>query len=223
MNAALRLIRSAYPANVKERSCSERALLFMFSLDLPDGDRVAFDLRAEAHLGGRLTVRERQAKRLPAFCPERHINTDGTFCLGYGDEVLESGPRTLGEAKRWWETVGWFLRLQYLAEATGRWKARAWPHGEAAKYQQEIDSLLERLPRAVLGARKSAAASRNSLIRPQCPCLSGKSFDACHQGDLLHLISLEQRRDAAEQDYSASLDGHSCCGTMRHCELASRR
>jgi len=223
MNAALGLIRSAYPANVEERSCLERALLFTFGLNLPDGDTITFDLRVEAHVGGGITVRERQAKRLPAFCPERHINSDGTFCLGYGDEVLASGPRTLMEAQRWWETMGWFLRLQYLAEVTGQWKARAWPHGEAAKYQQEIESLMERLPRAVLGARESAAASRNPLIRPQCPCLSGKSFDACHREDLLNLTTLERRRDAAERAYSASLDGRSCCGTMRHCVLASRR
>ncbi|HRP72719.1 MAG TPA: hypothetical protein PK743_08815 [Luteimonas sp.] len=66
------------------------------TITLPSGQKHNFELAASA-IASRVFVRESQpGHMLPAFCPDRHINGDGTFCLGWGpqnpnnitDEVL---------------------------------------------------------------------------------------------------------------------------------------
>lgn len=89
-------------------------------------------------------VRVRQAPgeaRLPPFCPGRHINPDGSFCLGWRDEN-PSQVRTPEEAGEWWASVLVFLGYQQYAEYM-----RAWPpgceraHGMAAEYEARAESL----------------------------------------------------------------------------------
>lgn len=71
--------------------------------------------------GSRLVVRESEPRRLPVFCPERHINPDGSFCLGWEPGVprLPASPK---EARAWWSVLRGYLRLQDAAAT-----ARVWP------------------------------------------------------------------------------------------------
>jgi len=84
-------------------------------------------------------VRELQPTSLPAYCPERHINIDGGFCLYWG-EVEPLSISGTQEAETWWMKVLTFLKRQQVACALRRWpaKAEARAHGADAALQQLI-------------------------------------------------------------------------------------
>lgn len=95
--------------------------------------------------GGVIKVREVTQKLLPAYCPERHINSDGSFCLNWADDV----DLTVFDAKsaeEWWRQLLQFLRYQQRADYTRRWQGSAWAHGsDAAKNQREAENAARRL------------------------------------------------------------------------------
>lgn len=83
---------------------------------------------------------------LPPFCPDRHINGDGSFCLGWGPD----NPNTIvdeASARRWWAAVYQFLSRQAGANARGVFAGaelgRA--HGDAAIHQAKAEQAAERL------------------------------------------------------------------------------
>lgn len=82
-----------------------------------------------------VSVREKSPNYLPSFCPERHINRDGTFCLNYSEaNVLTISNES--SAVKWLETLYKFLILQERARTKRKWpNQRVWAHGEAAHYQ----------------------------------------------------------------------------------------
>jgi hypothetical protein len=64
------------------------------------------------HLAHGVKVFERITKKtLPEFCPERHINDDGSFCLGLraGEGITEE------TARAWWAKLHAFLLCQETA------------------------------------------------------------------------------------------------------------
>ena len=105
----------------------------------------AIDLVLHMGPGGEVSIAEQQpGSVLPACCPERHINTDGTFCVHLGStDVLA----TRVAAGAWWESLRVFLISQDYAH-----RHRAWPlhsqlsHGhEAARVQLKMEALAEPL------------------------------------------------------------------------------
>ncbi|MDW9928084.1 E2 domain-associated cysteine-rich protein [Sinorhizobium meliloti] len=87
--------------------------------------------------GGTVTVREPAASLLPPFCPERHINPDGTFCL-YWAEAEPSVIDRVEAADEWWGKLLTFLLRQRTAGVLRSWpgKADARAHGSrAARFQ----------------------------------------------------------------------------------------
>lgn len=85
------------------------------------------------------TVKAREAKPeiLPCFCPQRHINHDGSFCL-YWAEVEAHTIDTPDAASEWWGKLLMFLLRQKAAAATRFWPGAAdeRAHGpEAARFQ----------------------------------------------------------------------------------------
>jgi len=203
---------------------SDGELACIFDLEMPDGETVRFSLVIRSGLDGRIKVREAQPERLPPFCPERHINPDGTFCLGFDDEVALK-PQTPEQAATWWATLRGFLVLQQLAAATGEWHATAWPHGDGAVHQREFERLIERIPPSVRDAGLVLTADRQAVRDHgrRCPCLSGKSLRRCHEKDLIRLDSLRRKRRDAERAYLASVRDNLCCGSMRDCPLKLQR
>ena len=100
-----------------------------------DGRVVHFVLTVESHRA-RVWARETAPLRLPAFCPERHINLDGSFCLNWdGEQVLDVVDEP--SARVWWETLYRFLLDQERASKLGRWPTSdGWAHGGAAGFQK---------------------------------------------------------------------------------------
>ena len=98
-----------------------------------DSRQVRYRIQAYAR-DTEVWVKEDGTNHLPAFCPDRHINDDGSFCMYWGDEyairVVDSAA-----AICWWETLQEFLRLQERTAYARRWIGDGWAHGEAARHQ----------------------------------------------------------------------------------------
>lgn len=95
------------------------------------GDR--FELVIDTHMPEAVVSEVVVGARLPRTCPERHINGDGSFCLG----LRRAAVTTQDQANMFWQTLRGYLLAQQFAERHGRWPAgRGLSHGfEAADCQ----------------------------------------------------------------------------------------
>ncbi len=115
--------------------------LLRIDLPLPSGRARVFHINV-AILHGDLVASEdpRQARQLPAQCPERHINEDSSFCLYWRDGPAIYTSREEG-AVEWLNALISFLQTQIEVDFTRTWPAdRAWAHGDAAKHQQSAEA-----------------------------------------------------------------------------------
>lgn len=191
-----------------------------------------YELAAYIGNGGDVRVRERHiGELLPPFCPERHINDGGTFCIG-----LRAGysVNTENAACSWWMKLQAFLCCQETAAST-----RAWPkwaqlsHGDAGDIQLSAEFVADRIGmRAEYDAAvqynlghvaKNVAnfdTARNVLrkARPDCICSPAQAF-TCENRKYDCLIALETMRKRAEVDFWTTLDASRCCKTMNGCPL----
>jgi|UPI000781489F hypothetical protein len=113
--------------------------IFDVSPPLPSGAPApTYRLRVEA-VGDYVTVRELKPTLLPEFCPERHINYNGAFCL-YWAEAEPSSISDADAAAVWWMKTLTFLRRQQSAATLRQWpgKSDARAHGPEAAMQQAI-------------------------------------------------------------------------------------
>ncbi|WP_366512437.1 E2 domain-associated cysteine-rich protein [Hyphomicrobium sp.] len=111
---------------------------------MPDGSAPSYSIVMEA-AGPMVPAREEVPVRLPAFCPERHINADGSFCLGW-EKVDPLAVNDESDAWSWWARLIKFLRLQERAARRRCWPdSRAWAHGAAAAQQLRAEHAAARL------------------------------------------------------------------------------
>lgn len=121
---------------------ADGSFLLHLEVQHSDGSRDRYQLRVQAH-GTRISAREETPALLPSFCPERHINLDGTFCL-YFHEAQPLDVTDDDSATAWAETLWTFLRLQRRAERLGRWpNNHTWAHGDAALHQMRAATAAE--------------------------------------------------------------------------------
>ncbi len=121
---------------------------------LVDGWTILYSL-ALRDSDGVVSVREVAPEHQPAFCPERHINSDGTFCLSYSpvQSLKIDGEET---ARAWMETTYKFLKLQERARLQRRWpNDRVWAHGGAAKHQLRAQEAVVGLGNKLVEAQSS--------------------------------------------------------------------
>lgn len=111
---------------------------YELALRLPSSETVVYSLEVINYASGKVTVKERPRKRLPACCPERHINAGGTFCLNWeaGDplEIVDGQ-----SARSWWSLLTAFLRRQEAVARIRKWIGPSYAHGEAAAFQREAE------------------------------------------------------------------------------------
>ncbi|HEY9233837.1 MAG TPA: E2 domain-containing protein [Phenylobacterium sp.] len=192
-------------------------------------------------------VRETSRQHLPSFCPERHINPGGWFCLAFS----QAEPLVVADedtAVIWWAHVWKFLSLQPLAARRGIWPGEAWAHGDAARHQlrarqaAEALGLLDALQAGSLSVRRHtrgflrlfeggrrlysvwAGPRRTATLRQPCVCGSGRPLRSCsgHATATADLVFEMEAQRAADAAFWADLKGHPCCGTMKACPLAAR-
>ncbi|WP_353851279.1 E2 domain-associated cysteine-rich protein [Microbulbifer sp.] len=135
MTTAIELITQVAP---DFRGVCERASDSSATLDLPirlvDGRVLPYRLLLREK-GEWVSAQEETPNHLPYFCPERHINPGGTFCLNYSP-VDSLNVMDEASARAWLETVYKFLRLQDRAKRQRKWpNSDTWAHGDAARHQ----------------------------------------------------------------------------------------
>jgi hypothetical protein len=209
------------PLTIEECPAVEDGVCCSIPLRLYDGDPSVY--RLQISIGSedgqaRLVVREQSAhRRLPLGCPARHINMDGTFCVGWGPS-RPPVPRNATEAETAWKIICGYLQLQDRATASGEWPPEAaWAHGDAAKAQQAIEDLASTLP-ARLAKPSQLELLRLTRRRP-CPCGSGDRVKDCHEPSITELRSLYAAVVRGEDAFWRGWAGRPCCGTMRECRL----
>ncbi|EZP50257.1 E2 domain-associated cysteine-rich protein [Delftia sp. RIT313] len=130
-------------------------------LDLPiklvSGRVIPYILHLD-QFGVRVSVREETPKNLPTFCPERHINPGGTFCLYFPGatqlDIVDEATATV-----WLEAVYKYLKLQDRARTKRAWpNSKYWAHGDAAQHQAKAQAAA-----SVLGPRFSEALADGFL------------------------------------------------------------
>ena len=97
----------------------------------------SYRLRIKAE-GNEVFAREDAPKLLPAACPERHINWDGTFCLSWR-EVEPMPIVDQDTAATWWRALLVFLNRQQTARILRRWPGLSRAHGSGARAQQDAE------------------------------------------------------------------------------------
>lgn len=100
------------------------------------GKRKLFILNIQENSGS-LIVYERSSF-LPKFCPNRHINTDSSFCLGISSHI---------SVESWFKDLKEFLRAQLFCDQYKKWPIQygEWSHGDAAHYQRNVEFLLKKI------------------------------------------------------------------------------
>jgi hypothetical protein len=192
---------------------------------------------AVAHDGQEIVAKERSGNGLlPGFCPERHVNFDGSFCLG-----LRAGEGIADEetASGWWEKLKLFLVCQDTADETGCWPHYAQlSHGEAGEFEaraetaaRSIDLLpayreaVERNSGPIASSLNRVAKSTGRLRNGRAACLCGR-IDRRGRAVLRRdcrksgcPVELEFARRQAIALFWESMKGRACCGSMIECPL----
>jgi hypothetical protein len=188
-----------------------------------------------AYDGKEVLARERnEGKLLPGFCPERHLNAGGTFCLG-----LNAG-RGIGDATApaWWEKLKSFLLCQDTASETGVWPEYAqMSHGDAGEIEATAEQvaksmgLLDDFHHAVRSDAGPIAASLYK-VRPTGQLRNGRSVCLCGRTDKMgrpilrrecHKLGcpmeLEFARRQETKRFWDAAQGRPCCRSMKDCPL----
>jgi hypothetical protein len=201
-----------------------------------------FELKI-VHLGDEIKVFERPIGRtLPVCCPERHINPDGSFCVG-----LRAGRGiTEDTASAWWEKLHVFILCQETAAETGFWPSEAQlSHGDqAAELELAAERAADQLglrtayrEAVVFGTGLIASGvakinKKTGLLRNgRSACICGRVDRRqrvllrreCHRSGPGCPIILEQRRRIKVDEYWREMRGQACCGTMHECPLKKAR
>lgn len=149
------------------------------TLDLPirlvDGRTLPYKLHLRQD-GEWIEARESTTHHLPGFCPERHINYDGTFCLFYAG----ANPLPVSDepsARAWLETIYKYLKLQERARTLRRWpNGSAWAHGDAARHQLRAQKAASAISGKIandLAVNQLGLKRRKSKERPILDVISG--------------------------------------------------
>ncbi len=191
--------------------------------------------------GGVIEAREQPiGVLLPRFCPQRHVNENGSFCLGYrvGENIC-----SVDDAAVWWGLLRQYLSLQRTASRTRRWPPRqALAHGEAGRHQLDAQEAADRIGILeqyldMLDGAEHWLNSRHTVLnkagdglingRSRCPvgCLRSRRprlrRECCHKSDIVELVRSERLRIGSERRYWEELKqrGKTCCGAMKVCPL----
>lgn len=188
-------------------------------IDRADDRAVSFSL-VVADVRGSVVVRESAPRLLPAYCPERHINAGGGFCLGFDEPFLR--PTSAARGREWWLRVRGYLEQQLDAALLRRWPGGVeWKHGAAAEWQKRLERECADDVALLASVRAHARRSRAPLTRDDpCPCGSTRSVLRCHGVRVTRLLALARGEQAAERAFWAGTKGGvACCGTMNGCFL----
>lgn len=190
-----------------------------------------------------VSVRETTPRIIRSFCPDRHVNEDLSFCLGFdvGYDVW-----TVDEAAVWWELLRNYLLMQRTADRTKRWPpGKGIAHSQAGEHHVEARAVAKRLgisdeyDAAVAGGSHwsndpmlrvapGGRSLRNGRLRCPMGCRGRRGRqklrrECLHRADVAKLVQLERMRQKDELVFWNSLkeQGYICCGSLKSCPLAA--
>lgn len=176
--------------------------------------------------------------KLPSFCPERHINYGGDFCIGLN--IGKNIDNTV-DAEYWWESLHEHLKIQRVAKMTRIWpNQNSLSHGHAAVYQVKAEKIAKDL--GIYDEYQKAIFNPISWFRKLVDHAESVGVNRLEIDDLLtrfkfnsaryrrkrqkvkivkKMIFLESKRRKEEVLFWQSFDKSkiSCCGTMESCQL----
>jgi hypothetical protein len=167
--------------------------------------------------GPQLLAREDpDSRKLPAFCPNRHIIHSGAFCM-YWEEDRRFDVVDALSAEAWLNLLLDFLRSQRRAAQLRKWPTdEAWAHGEqAAEAQRKCELTALRLgapwPEWVLGRHLKATRELGNTFR-------------VHRGEqLLYSTVQSPNRFAPNGERRVLLYEPSKTGSQRRISKSSKR
>lgn len=197
------------PPWVTITGASENKILIVTSGHHPSGEPLRhyqLSVAVEPRLNNGLLAREIDGMRLlPSNCMQRHMNTDGSFCIGLGAPWLVVDQAS---AERWWSQLLGYLRCQDIADITRNWPPnRGLSHGEAGDIQLKAEVLAEKL--GLLVQYREAVE-----YGAEWPPMGVDDSE-----DYLELLELERRRVRLDQEFKVYID-YPCCNTMDKCPIS---
>jgi hypothetical protein len=187
---------------------------------------------------GKLQAREFPARRWPTFCPQRHINKGGHFCLGLAEVPIVNDTDS---AQRWWEILSLHLQTQFVADATKLWpRELEWDHGEAGEVQAIMERMAEQ--HGLLNDVRSAhfygegwlagelprlTKKEDRLVNGRSPCPRGCKKRkhpilrrACPKREaVFQLVRMEREKRRQSKLFWEAAKKEKCCGKMKNCPL----
>lgn len=147
----------------------------------PSGASGSYQLELQEMRDDHVRVREApQARRLPARCPERHINAEGWFCLYWQEGEGEGRPvKDADSAADWWTLLNSYLIRQETVSTLRHWVGEARAHGDAARHQRVAERIA-----ATFGA-KFAQHLRDAALRVARRQRHGRALFQLSRGDAL--------------------------------------
>jgi hypothetical protein len=166
---------------------SDSAAFITLDLRRSSGATVRYELKLKSVESAHVQVRERIPQRLPAQCPERHINPDGTFCMHWaqGDPRQVTDPES---ARDWWRLLWDFLERQEAAARLRRWPGRVRAHGNAARHQARAEELAARF-----GAEFSRDLDDGAFHARQIERRGRRRIELIRHGSLVNRLALPAR------------------------------
>ena len=134
-----------------------------------DGQTITYTINVTGHGNSLMAAEDESNHSLPRFCPDRHIEGDGAFCM-YWNEEQRFGVTDEDTALRWLEILLSFLRSQRRAANLGHWPTSDWSHGDAAaraqkRAEQAASVLSEGWREMVVGRRMNIERDRSGVYR----------------------------------------------------------
>lgn len=200
---------------------------------------IEVDLRVHDQ-GGEVAVQEQvPGTCYPKICHERHLQSDEHFCIGFN---AGKGIVSTDHAIVWWGLLRHFLKLQRVAQRTGRWPPQQeLAHGSAGPHQLAAVAAAKELGieneyMEMLAGQPAWFAdsglqfnARDRLKNSWLPCpvgcrKNGKPISraaCCRPEAVATLIKQERHRRKKTADFYwvARACGEKCCGTMLRCGL----
>lgn len=138
------LIQTADQINARLLSeVSDTEANFEITVELSDGSSTVYQLNLVAKKNS-ISAKETTPNLLPASCPERHINLDGSFCI-YWKQAQDLSVIDSKSAILWWQHLHGYLVLQVRAAKKRVWPGKEWAHGTAAAFQNIAENAAKAL------------------------------------------------------------------------------
>lgn len=147
-------------------------------------------------------IKVREARNeLPDFCPNRHINRGGFFCLGLLDNTTKNTP------EMWLNLVKEFLKAQVFVSKYRCWSKKygEWSHADAAYYQGRVEFNLEKLSKYGI----SLAVEKIEIVVKENKALPSNVYYHLFYDKKLLLLAFRGNQNSNELTYVYSSYGKS--------------